>query len=214
MASKCRPRGAPGSSAGRVRRVASQPGASIKPRGGGGGHGCEGRRGRRVWGAGLARRPPERERARGHAGRRQAPGGASSGAGGEAGATKAQAAGGPSPAPATSGSFAGRSLGLLREGESAKDRFSPAGARGRRRRWSRARPGARGRRCTVTLNSGAPGQGAPGLSPQPSRLGSGGLSPRESRRLPPSPREDIQVRQNPLQRGEREPDKRAWSAAQ
>lgn len=95
-----------------------------------------------------------------------------------------------------------------------KDRFSPAGARGRRRRWSRARPGARGRRCTVTLNSGAPGQGAPGLSPQPSRLGSGGLSPRESRRLPPSPREDIQVRQNPLQRGEREPDKRAWSAAQ
>lgn len=38
----------------------------------------------------------------------------------EAGATKARAAAGPSLAPGTSGSFAGRPVGLLREGDSAE----------------------------------------------------------------------------------------------
>lgn len=71
-------------------------------------------------GSGLARQRPGHDWFCGRAGRRRAPGGPSSWAGGEAGATKARAAGGPSAAPATSGSFAGRFFGQLRECESAE----------------------------------------------------------------------------------------------
>lgn len=68
-------------------------------------------------GAGRAGRLPRRERAQGRL--RAAPSGWSSGAGGQARATKARAAGGPAAGPVTSGSFAGRSVGPPREDSKA-----------------------------------------------------------------------------------------------
>lgn len=88
--------------------------------GGGGGLGVRGGGGAEPGGSGLARRRPGHDWFCGRAGRRRAPGGPNSGAGGEAGATKARAAGGPSAALATSGSFAGRWFGQRRECESAE----------------------------------------------------------------------------------------------